>query len=499
MAIDASAAQPAPTPTAPIRKRGRWALAVLAGSQLLVVVDATIVNVALSAIRDDLGFSLQDLQWVITAYTLAFGGLLLLGGRLADRFGHRRMFVTGSLAFAGASLVGGWADTAALLVAARTAQGLGAAVMAPAALALLMKVFPAGRERTAALGVWAGVTAGGTALGLILGGLLTQALSWPWVFWINVPVAVITAGLAVVVLPSAEGDRAGRIDVAGTLTATGGLMALVYGLVRTTDEGWGSTGTLVALAAAFLMLTAFGVLQARRGDPLVPPRLLRNGSVLGADVAGLIFGVAIYALFYFLSIFLATVLGYSPVQVGLGFLPMTVAIALAARLAGGPLASVRAHRLAVVGSLLVAAGVGLLVRIGPDAGYLDTVLPAVVLAGLGLGSAFVPLTAAAVSGADPADGGIASALFNAGQQLGGAIGLAVLTTASATRTAHLTTGGEPTTGAVTAGWSLGFGIAAALALAGAVVAARTLRPPVSPTDHPGRRIRGLGRRSHTTE
>ncbi|WP_249644266.1 MFS transporter [Nocardia sputi] len=483
MTNDASAAPPQQQRTAPVRKRGRWALAVLAGSQLLIVVDATIVNVALSAIRDDLGFSLQDLQWVITAYTLAFGGLLLLGGRLADRFGHRRMFATGALVFAGASLVGGWADTAALLVAARAMQGIGAAVMAPAALALLMMVFSAGRDRTVALGVWAGVTAGGTALGLILGGLLTQTLSWPWVFWINVPVAVAAAGLAAVVLPTGQGDRVGSIDVAGALTATGGLMALVYGLVRTTDTGWASTETLVALGAALLLLAVFGLLQARRDDPLVPLRLLRNRTVLGADVIGLIFGVAIYALFYFLSIFLATVLGYSPVQVGLAFLPMTVAIALAARLAGGPLASVRAHRLATVGSLLVAAGVALLMRIGPEAGYPGTVLPGVVLAGLGLGLAFVPLTAAAVSGADPVDGGIASALFNAGQQLGGAIGLAVLTTASATRTAQLAAKGEATTAAITAGWSIGFGIAAVIALAGAVIAAVTLRPSASPTDH----------------
>ncbi|UGQ56252.1 MFS transporter [Rhodococcus pyridinivorans] len=483
MTNEASAAPPQPHRTAPARKHGRWALAVLAGSQLLIVIDATIVNVALSAIRDDLGFPLQDLQWVITAYTLAFGGLLLLGGRLADRFGRRRMFVTGALTFAGASLLGGWADTAALLVAARSVQGIGAALMAPAALALLLMVFPVGRARAVALGVWAGVTAGGTALGLILGGLLTQMLSWPWVFWINVPVAIAAAGLAIVVLPTGEGGRVGRIDMAGALTATGGLMALVYGLVRTTDAGWASTDTLVALGAALLLLTAFGLLQARHDDPLVPLRLLRNRTVLGADVVGLIFGVAIYALFYFLSIFLATVLGYSPVKVGLAFLPMTVALAIAARLAGGPFASARAHKLVAVGSLLVAAGVGLLMRIGPDAGYLGTVLPGVVLAGLGLGLAFVPLTTAAVSGADPDDGGVASALFNAGQQLGGAIGLAVLTTASATRTTHLAADGEATPAAITAGWSLGFGIAAGLALAGAVIAAVTLRPSASPTDH----------------
>lgn len=475
MTGEASAA-PSPQPTVPGRKRGRWALAVLAGCQLLIVVDATIVNVALSAIRDDVGFSLQDLQWVITAYTLAFGGLLLLGGRLADRFGHRRMLVTGALVFAGASLAGGCADTAALLVAARAVQGTGAAVMAPAALALLMKVFPGGRKRTMALGVWAGVTAGGTALGLILGGVLTEVLSWQWVFWINVPVAIAAAGVAVVVLPAGEGNRAGRIDVAGALTVTGGVMALVYGLVRTSDTGWASTETVVALVVALVLLAVFGLLQVYRGDSLVPVRLWRNRTVLGADVIGLIFGVVIYALFYFLSIFLATILGYSPVQVGLAFLPMTVAIALAARVAGGAMAWARPHRLAVGGSLLVAFGVGLLMRIGPDAGYVGTVLPGVVLAGLGLGLAFVPLTTAAVSVADPADGGIASALFNAGQQLGGAIGLAVLTTASAGRTARLVTDGEGSLAAMAAGWSFGFGIAAVIALIGAVVAAATLKP-----------------------
>ncbi|MBT1258300.1 MFS transporter [Rhodococcus erythropolis] len=473
---DKGSAAPSPQPTVPDRKRGLWALAVLAGIQLLIVVDASIVNVALPAIRDDVGFSLQDLQWVITAYTLAFGGLLLLGGRLADRFGRRRMLVAGALVFAGASFVGGCADTAALLVATRAVQGVGAAVMAPAALALLMRVFPAGRERTVALGVWAGVTAGGTALGLILGGVLTQVLSWPWVFWINVPVAITAAGVAVIVLPAGEGNRADRIDVAGALTVTGGVMALVYGLVRTTDKGWASTETVVALVAALVLLAVFGALQVRLDDPLVPVRLLRNRTVLGADVIGLIFGVAIYAVFYFLSIFLATVLGYSPVRVGLAFLPMTVAIALAARVAGGPLAWVRPHRLAVGGSLLVALGVGLLMRIGPGVGYVGTVLPGVVLAGLGLGLAFVPLTAAAVSAADPADGGIASALFNAGQQLGGAIGLAVLTTASAGRTSRLVADGEAPIAATVAGWSFGFGIAAVIALIGAVVAAATFTP-----------------------
>lgn len=458
-------------------RRRWWALTVLAVSQLLIVVDATIVNVALAAIRDDLGFAAHDLQWVITAYTLAFGGLLVLGGRLADRFGRRRMFVVGSLVFAVASLLGGWAETSVVLVAARAAQGVGAAVMAPAALALLMAVFPVGRERTMALGVWAGVTAGGTALGLILGGVLTQALSWPWVFWINVPVAAAAVALAVAVLPAGRGERGEGMDVAGAVTVTGGLIALVYGLVRSTEAGWTSPGTLGALGAALVLLVAFGVLQARGAHPLVPPRLMRIRGVWGADVIGLIFGVAIYALFFFLSLFLATALEYGPVSVGLAFLPMTVAIAIAARLAGGPLAAVRPDRLAVTGSLLVAAGLAVLTRVGPDAGYADTVLPGVVLAGFGLGLAFVPLTTAAVSSADPSDSGVASALFNAGQQLGGAIGLAVLTTASATRTARLVSEGESATAAATAGWSLGFAIGAATALTGAVIAAITLRPP----------------------
>lgn len=453
-------------------------LAVLSSSQLLIVVDATIVNVALGPIQDGLDFSTANLQWVVTAYTLAFGGLLLAAGGLADRFGHRRIFLVGVIAFGLASLVGGAATHQGVLVGARAVQGAGAAAMAPAALALVLQAFAPGRMRALAFGVWATVTAGGTALGSVLGGLLTEAASWRWVLWINVPIAVLVVGLSLALLPrSAESVPGPRVDVSGALIATAGLATLVYGLTRGADHGWSPTPVLI-LAASGVLLAAFAFLQTRRRDPLLPRRILQSSTVVAADLTGLILGVGVYALFYFVSLFLSTVQDKSPVHVGLAFVPMTIAIAVAARVSGALADQVSPHRLAAGGAALVATGLVLLARIEPTSGYADTLLPGMLLAGFGLGMTFVPLTSAAMSGAGPADSGIAAALFNAAQQIGGALGLAVLTTISAAVTAA--SDARLPTDAITEGWSTSFLCAGLLTLAGAAIAAAWIRP--HPTD-----------------
>ena len=450
------------------------ALGVLSGSQLLIVVDATIVNVALGPIRDGLAFNAAQLQWVITAYTLAFGGLLLVGGKVADRFGHRRMFLLGAAAFGVASLAGGAAGGQVVLVGARAVQGAGAAMMAPAAMALVMDVFAPGRNRTLAFGIWAGVTAGGTALGSVLGGVLTEAISWRWVLWINVPIVAVVVALGLLVLPSSRGVRTSAIDLAGAATATGGLTLLVYGLTGANDHGWSARTVLVLLAAAALM-GAFVILQAVRRAQLVPPSILRSRTVVAADFIGLILGVAIYALFFFVSLFLSTVQGKDPVYVGLAFVPMTAAIALAARTSAALAERVSPGRLSAVGAALVALGLLLLTRMDSASSYAATLLPGIVVAGFGLGLTFVPLTAAAMSNAGPADSGIASALFNAAQQIGGALGLAALTSISTAATST-----PASAESITHGWRTALLVAAALTIIAAALAATLIKPAAQP-------------------
>ncbi|MGC4939947.1 MFS transporter [Kribbella sp. DT2] len=456
-----------------IGARAALALGVLAGGQLLIVVDATIVNVALGPIRDGLAFSATQLQWVITAYTLAFGGLLLIGGRAADRFGHRRTFLLGAAAFGLASLAGGGATNQLVLVAARAVQGAGAAMMAPAALALVMQLFPPGRTRTMAFGIWAGVTAGGTALGSVLGGVLTEAISWRWVLWINVPAIAVVVALGLLLLPRSSATPKAPIDLSGAITATGGLTLLVYGLTRTAEHGL-SGETLLTLGAAVALLLSFTVLQATRVTPLLPASILRNQTVVAANIVGLVLGVAIYALFYFVSLFLSTVQGKDPVYVGLAFVPMTAAIAVAARVTGALTGRVSASHLSAIGAVLVALGLGLLSRIDPGSGYAGTLLPGLIIAGIGLGITFAPLTAAAMSSAAPADSGIASAVFNAAQQIGGALGLATLTTISTAITARSDT--PRSAQATTEGWSRALLVATALTCLAAVLAATLIKP-----------------------
>jgi EmrB/QacA subfamily drug resistance transporter len=462
--------------TAVMSERRRWfALVVIGLAQLMVVLDATIVNVALPTVYSALGFaSDSDLQWVVTAYTLTFGGFLLLGGRLADRYGRRLVFVAGLVVFSLASLVGGFAETPGLLIAARAVQGLGGALMSPAALSLLTVMFREGPERNRALGVWAAISGSGAAIGLLLGGILTDALSWEWVLFVNVPIGLLAIVLALRFIAESKDPVAGGFDVAGAASVTLGLVAVVFALVRANDAGWLSAQTVGLLVLAAVLLGLFLRLQVRGRYPLMPLRLSRNGNVAGADLAALLIGAGLFGMFFFLTLYLQQILGYSPLRTGLAFLPVSGSVILSATLAAPMIARVGPRPLLVGG--MSAAGVGMLglLRISPDTGYPTVIVPLVLL-GLGMGCAFVSLTSAAVAGVPREDSGLASALLNSGQQVGGALGLAILTAVANARFDAVAPGGgaglspAELAGATTSSWVWGFGVSAGLLFLGAVV------------------------------
>ena len=459
----------------------RMALVVIAISQLMVVLDATIVNVALNDIRNALGFaSDSDLSWVVTGYTLTFGGFLLLGGKLADRLGRRSVFIAGAILFAAASLLGGLAQSQELLIAARLVQGLGGALMSPSALSLLTVVFEEGPERNRALGVFSGITAGGAAIGLLLGGVLTEYFSWRLVLFVNVPIAVFAVMGALRFLPESKDEDAKGFDVPGAVLVTGGLTALVFGLVKLNDDSL-STGIKTAtFVGALVLLAAFVAVQLRSRFPLVPFRLFRSRSLLGADLGALFVGAGIFAMFFFVTLWMQVVNGYSPIKAGVAFLPMTVLIGISAGISAKLLGRTGPRPPLMLGMAL--AGSGLLslgLRLEPDSSYSTVVFPALALVAVGMGMTFVALTAAAVAGVDKADAGIASALLNSGQQVGGALGLAILTAVSTSRTESQFTGNPADPAQVPAlfdalvsGWSAGFLVAAGfLFVAGALMGA----------------------------
>jgi EmrB/QacA subfamily drug resistance transporter len=463
------------------------ALLVLAMSQLMIVLDVSIVNVALPDIAKELHVaSANDLSWVVTGYTLTFGGFLLLGGKLADRLGRRRIFVAGASLFAVASLLGGLAGSLGLLVGARLVQGLGGALMAPSALSMLTVVFAEGRERNRALGVWAAISAGGAAIGLVVGGVLTEYASWRWVLFVNVPVAVLAVFGALRVLPESRDARVTGFDVPGALLSTGGLIALVYALVKGNDYGWTSARTLLVLALAVVLLGAFVVVQRRVADPLVDFGLFRSRSLLGADLGALFVGAGLFAVFFFLILWMQQVHGYSPLRAGFAFLPMTGFIVVGAAIASQLLTRIGPRPLLIVGPTLGAGGMlSLALRLAPGSSYGSVVLPALCVLALGMGMTFVSLTSSAVAGVPPEKAGVASALLNSGQQIGGALGLAILTAVSTARTDAIAPAGPPTSPAVVSaiveGWALGFVVAAGfLALAGIVGGSLVRLPRTAP-------------------
>jgi EmrB/QacA subfamily drug resistance transporter len=455
------------------------ALVVLAIAQLMVVLDATIVNVALPDISKALNVhSNSDLQWVVTGYTLTFGGFLLLGGKLADRIGRRRIFIAGALLFASASLVGGLAGNLGVLLTARAVQGTGGALMSPAALSLITVIFAEGKERNRAFGIYAGITAGGAALGLILGGVLTEYVSWRWVFFVNLPIAAVALVGALLVVPDSKDEDAQGFDVPGAVLVTGGLMALVFALVKGNDAGWTSLQTVGTLVLAVVLLGSFVQVQRTVRAPLVPFRLFGSRSRAGADLGALLVGAGIFAIFFFLILWMQVVNHYSPVKSGLAFLPMTVLIGVSAGIGSQLLGRIGPRPLLTFGPFL--SGLGLLslgLRLEPHSSYLGVVLPSLALVALGMGMTFVALTSAAVAGVPQEDAGIASALLNAGQQVGGALGLAVLTAVTTARTTHLLTGshGANPIPNLVHGWDLGFIVGAGLLIAAGVAMSLLVR------------------------
>lgn len=449
----------------------RWPTLVLACvAQFMVILDVSVVNVALPSIRGDLGFSATGLQWVVNAYTLTFAGFLLLGGRAADLLGRRRVFIGGLLLFAVASLVGGFAQSQEMLVAARAAQGLGGAVVSPATLAIISTTFTEGSERNRALGIWGAMGGAGGAAGVLFGGLLTDLLSWQWVLFINVPIGIAAALLAPrFVAEGRNRTRTRNFDLTGALTVTAGLVAVVFAVVRTDVNGWGSAQTLVVLGAGLALIAAFIAIEGRfASQPLMPLRIFRSRPVSSANAIVFLLGGSMFAMWFFVSLYMQNVLGYSPLEAGLAFLPMTVTIIIGSTLASRLVERLGAKPLLTPGMLLVGVGMLLFSRVAPGGSYAGVLVPGVITA-VGLGCAFVPVTITAVSGVAAEEAGLASGLVNTSRQVGGSLGLAVLATVATEHTSTIG-GGQPTLAALTSGFDLAFEVGAGFAFAGALVA-----------------------------
>ncbi len=466
------------TPISSPRARSRWAaLALIVAAQFMVVLDLAIVNVALATIKSDLGFSQASLQWVITAYAIVFGGFLLLGGRLADLLGRRRVFVAGVSVFTLSSVLCGLAWSEGSLVGFRALEGLGGALLAPAGLSLLMTTFGEGRERNVALGIWGAASGSGAAVGVLLGGVLTSTLGWPWIFYINVPV-----GLAIVLLAPrylaesrVELEAPRHFDFAGAGTITASLMVLVYALTRATQAGWGSTETILLLASSAALGAAFVVVEHRAAAPLLPFRVFRGNSLAGANVIMALIAAVGFSQFFVLTLYLQEVLGYSAARSGLAFTAIALTVAVTSNVAQRLVTRLGPRRVLAAGLLLATASEALLVRLPVQGHYATDLLPSFLLIGAGLGLSFVAVTIAALQGIGPGDAGIASGLVNTSRQVGGAVGLAVVSTVAASSTAGLGASGSGAA-ELTHGFRVSFLVLAALALAGVVLVGAMLRP-----------------------
>jgi EmrB/QacA subfamily drug resistance transporter len=454
----------------------RWkALVVLAVAQFMVVLDASIVNVALPSIQRDLDFTDESLQWVVNAYTLAFGGFLLLGGRAADLFGRRRVFIAGLGLFSIASLVGGFATTSEWLIIARGVQGLGAAIVAPAALSIVTTTFTEGAERNKALGIWGALAGAGGAVGVLLGGMLTEWAGWEWVLFVNVPIGVAAMVLAPRFVRESKGTEETSLDIAGATLVTGGLIVLVYALVDAESAGWGSGQTIGLLALAVVLLAAFVVVELRVvKHPVMPLQIFRNRNVASADAVALLVGASLFSMFFFISLYLQQVLGFSALDAGLAYLPLALTIIVSAGTASQLVTRVGPKPILVFGLVLTAIGLLLFTQISADGSFLgDVLIPSLVVAA-GLGFSFVPLTITAVAGVTHNEAGLASGLINTAQQVGGALGLAVLSSIANSRVSDVLGPGRPNPAdvpnALTEGFQLAFAVGAGFALIGVVIA-----------------------------
>ena len=450
------------------------ALLLLAMTQFVIVIDASIVNVALPSIGAALHFSRDNLSWVVNAYTLTFGGFLLLGGRLADLLGRRKMFMIGLVLFSLASLAGGLAQSEAWLIVARSVQGLGAAIVSPAALSIITTTFAEGHERNRALGVWGAVAGAGGAAGVLLGGILTSGLSWRWVLFVNVPIGLIAATLAPrILLESRADDGTEGFDIPGAVTVTAGLALLVYAVVDAVNVGWGSTGTLLRLAGAAVLLASFVLIELRTRHPLLPFSIFRLRTLRGADIVGLLIGMSLFSMFFFISLYLQDVLHYSPIKAGVSYLPLAIGIILSAGAASVLVTRVGFKPTLIAGLLMIAGALLWFSRVpAPGGSFAANVLGPSVLAAFGLGFSFVPVTIAAVTGTKPHEAGLASGLINTSQQVGGALGLAILATVANSRTQSLLGAGTHSTAvALTKGFDRAFLVGAGFALVGAILTA----------------------------
>jgi len=465
-------------------ERRKWlALALLASAQFVVVLDASITNVALPSIGRALNFSQDHLTWVVNSYVLTFGGFLLLGGRAADLLGRRRVFMFGLVLFAAASLAGGLAGVTGSqtqLIVARLVQGLGAAILSPAALSIVTTTFKEGPERNKALGVWGAVAGSGGAAGVLLGGMLTQWLSWEWVLYVNVPIAIGAAMLAPVLLGESRAENLPRrFDVLGAVSVTGGLSALVYALVDANRAGWGSTQTVGLLALSVGLLALFVVTELRSTHPLVPFRIFRSRTLTGSNVSGLLIGASLFSMFFFISLYMQQVLGYDALKAGLSYLPLAVTIIISAAIAGQLVTRIGFKPVLVTGLGFVAAGLVWFAQVPVDGTYLANILGPSLLAAVGLGFGFVSVTLGAVSGIRESDSGLASGLINTAQQVGGALGLAVLATVATNRTTSLLTEAHGAPGAranaLTEGFQAAFLTGAGIAVLGVFAALFLIR------------------------
>jgi EmrB/QacA subfamily drug resistance transporter len=410
-------------------------LVIICLAQFMVILDATIVNVALPHIQTALGFSEASLQWVINAYTLVFAGFLLLGGRAGDLLGRKRLFLIGLVVFTGASFLNGIASSSGELIGFRALQGFGAALISPAALSIISTTFDEGKERARALAVWAAIAIGGSAVGLVLGGALTQAFSWRWIFFVNVPVGIAAFIAALRLVPESKDEHAHKgYDIAGAVTVTGGLMILVYGLVNSATHGWGSTTTIVSFVVSAILLASFVLVEMRSAEPLVRLSIFRVRSLSTANLSMFLAFSGMFAMFFFNTLYLQKILGFGPLKAGVAFLPFTAGVMLSAGLASNFAPRIGVRPVAATGMVLTIVGMVLFARMPVDGAYLTDVLPGLLVGSLGMGAIFMPLTLVATTGLANEDQGLASGLFNTSQQVGGALGLAVLTTIAASHT-----------------------------------------------------------------
>jgi EmrB/QacA subfamily drug resistance transporter len=456
----------------------RWlVLTIVCVAQFMVVLDATVVNVALPSIQHALQFSNSSLQWIVNGYTLVFGGFLLLGGRAADLLGRQRLFLVGVVIFTVASAVNGIADSSAVLVGGRALQGLGAAFVSPAALSVLTTTFEEGAERTRALGVWSAIAAGGGAVGLVLGGVLTEELSWRWVFFVNLPVGVLAIALALRFVPNSRAAQSHRhYDAAGAVLVTGGLLVLVYAIVKAQSYGWASARTLGGFALAVALLAAFTAVEQRSRVPLIRLGIFRLRSLTGANGTMLLVAAGLFAMFYFASLYQQEILGYKPIEAGLAFVPFTAGIVVGAGLSQMLIRKIGVRAVTYVGLALGIIGLLYFARLPTHGSYAPDLLPTILITSIGMGLTFVPCTLLATTNIPAEDAGLASGLLNTSQQVGGSLGLAILSSLAASRTGHLLDVGVSSRAeALTRGYHVAFVVGAGMLALGAAILVLTVR------------------------